>query len=214
MSSANYRASVQPRDSFNIEAELVRRNEFSRREVGLNHPDNHSFIRLNDDGDIEIFAAPGVGIVISATGRSISLFGDSVRMFTKEDGLRWNNYHFNYSAYDYSQPTLVKIDHRSINSPQNHASYYLEKLEEITQKEKSKTITIQGERGYGVQLESNKINYSSGISTEGLSVDQISLIENVLKEYPQEYIIEFISFLKQGYSFSQAQQKMEEKNNA
>lgn len=214
MSSENYRASVQPRDSFNIESELVRRNEFSRREVGLNHPDNHSFIRLNDDGDIEIFAAPGVGIVISATSRSISLFGDSVRMFTKENGLRWNNYIFNYSAYDYSQPTLVKVDYRSINSPQNHASYYLEKLDEITQKEKAKSITIQGDRGYGVQLESNKLEYSSIISTEGLSADQISLVENVLKEYPQEYIIDFISLLKQGYTFSQAQQKMEEKNSA
>lgn len=216
MSSESYRASIQSRDSFNIEAELVRRNEFSRREVGLNHPDNHSFIRLNDDGDIEIFAAPGVGIVISATSRSISLFGDSVRIFSKENGLRWNNYIFNYSAHDYSQPTLIKIDYRSINSPQNHAQYYLEKLNEIRQEDRAKSITIQGERGFGVQTQTqaDSIDYSSRISTEGLTAEQVALIENVLKEYPQEYVVNFVQLLKQGYTFSQAQQKMEEKNSA
>lgn len=55
--------------NFSIADELKRRNQFSRREVGLNHPDNDAFIRLNDDGDIEIFAAPGVGMVISATSK-------------------------------------------------------------------------------------------------------------------------------------------------
>jgi hypothetical protein len=210
MGSKNYGASIQRSDKFNIEAELNKRNEFSRREVGLNHPDNHSFLRLNDDGDIEIFAAPGVGIVISASGRSISLFADSIRMFTKDDGLRWNNYNFNYSAYDYSQPTLVKIDYKSINSPQNNASYYLSKLDKITQKDNINTITIQGERGFGSQIEDKRINYSSEISLDGLTPEQITLVENVLKEYPKEYIIKVVDLLKQGYTFAQAQQKAEE----
>lgn len=210
MDPRSYAASVQRLDKFNVEAELNKRHEFSRREVGLNHPDNHSFLRLNDDGDIEIFAAPGVGIVISATGRSISLFADHIRMFTKEDGLRWNNYNFNYSAYDYSQPTLVKIDYKSINSPQNNASYYLSRLNQITQEDRAKSITIQGERGFGTQIKDSAIQYSSEISVEGLTSEQITLVESVLKEYPKEYIIKVVDLLKQGYTFTQAQQKAEE----
>ena len=81
-----------------VEYELTKRKQFSEREVGFNHPDNESFLRLNDHGDIEIFAAPGVGIVISGKSKSISFFGDSIRMYCKEDGLRWNSYNFNYSA--------------------------------------------------------------------------------------------------------------------
>jgi len=214
MGSKNYAASVQGSDRFNVEAEISKRNEFSRREVGLNHPDNNSFLRLNDDGDIEIFAAPGVGIIISAVGRSISLFADHIRFFTKDDGLRWNNYNFNYSAYDYSQPTLVKIDYKSIHAAQNHASYYLSRLDEINKEDRAKSITIQGERGFGRQIQDTRLNYTSDISVDGLTPEQVSLVENVLKEYSKEYVINVISLLKQGYSFAQARQKAEETQGA
>ena len=43
---------------FPVEKELTKRKKFSEREVGFTHPDNNSFLRLNDQGDIEIFAAP------------------------------------------------------------------------------------------------------------------------------------------------------------
>lgn len=205
-----FQAINQPSDRFYVESELTRRSEFSRREVGLNHPDTPAFIKLNDDGDIEIFAAPGIGIVISAVGNSISLFADNIRMFSKEEGLRWNNYNFNYSAVDYSEPTLVKIDYKSIHSPQNHAQYYLSKLEEISEKDKEKAITIQGEKGFGVQQPRVDSNYSSQISLDGLNQEQITLVENVLKEYPKDYVIKIIDLLKQGYSFSQAQEKVKE----
>ena len=60
------------RQSFNEITELKKRKEFSTREVGINHPDNKAFIRINDSGEIEIFAAPGIGIVISPSTRAIS----------------------------------------------------------------------------------------------------------------------------------------------
>ena len=210
MSSQQYESSIQPSDRFHVEAELNRRNEFSQREVGLNHPDTPAFIKLNDDGDIEIFAAPGIGIVISAVGNSISLFADNVRMFTKDDGLRWNNYNFNHSAIDYSQPTLVKIDYKSIHSPQNHAEYYLSKLDEILEKDRLKTLTIQGEKGFASQQVKSETNYSSEISLDGLTLDQVILVENILKEYSKDHIIKVINLLKKGYSFSQAQEKVKE----
>lgn len=205
----------QPNNSFKPENEIGRRNEFSKREVGLNHPDTNSFLRLTDEGDIEIFAAPGIGIIISAVGRSISLFADNIRIFSKEDGLKWNNYHFNFSATDYSEPTLLKIDYQSIHSPQNNAEHYLARLTEISQKQSSKPITISGDFGFSAQNPQQNSGQKSlfGLPTDGLSEDQITFVDSILKEYSQEYATTIINLLKAGYTFSQAQEKANEKHN-
>ncbi len=213
MGSKNYGASIQRSDKFNIEAELNKRNEFSRREVGLNHPDNHSFLRLNDDGDIEIFAAPGVGMVISGASKSISLFADKIKFFCSENGLRWNNFNFNYSAIDYSQPTLVQIDHKSIHSAQNDAHHYLAKLKNLEESEKQKTITIESDYGFATKEPQINQNYSSQISTEGLSEDQILLVQNILTEHTPEYIEYMVDLIKEGYTFAQARDKADEIKN-
>ena len=59
-------------------SEINKRKTFSQREVGLNHPDNPGFIRLTDSGDIEIFAAPGVGLVINGTTKTVSIFAENI----------------------------------------------------------------------------------------------------------------------------------------
>ena len=83
---------------------LNKRNQFSRREVGMNHPDMFSFMKLADNGDIEIMAAPGVGIIISAVTRSVTILADTLKIYTTEDdGIRWNNYSFNYAASDFTE---------------------------------------------------------------------------------------------------------------
>ena len=97
--------------------EIGKRKAFSTREVGLTHPDNSSFIRLTDAGDIEIFAAPGVGLVISGSTRMISIFADTIRFHSKEDGLKWNSMDFNYVADNFSEPTFIKSNNESIKEP-------------------------------------------------------------------------------------------------
>ena len=77
--ATSYPGDIEPEKNFPVSDELKRRNEFSKREVGLNHPDNSSFIRLNDDGDIEIFAAPGVGMIISGDSKTIKNTQSSFR---------------------------------------------------------------------------------------------------------------------------------------
>jgi hypothetical protein len=213
MIMTSYPSDVEPEKNFPISDELKRRNEFSKREVGLNHPDNSSFIRLNDDGDIEIFAAPGVGIVISGANRSISLFADKVRFFCSENGLRWNNFNFNYSAIDYSQPTLVQIDHKSIHNAQNDAYHYLAKLKNIEESEKQKTITIESDYGFASKEPEITQSYSSLIPTEGLSEDQILLVQNILAEHTPDYIEYMVGLIKEGYTFAQAKSKADEIKN-
>lgn len=204
---------ISKNTDFSISDELNRRTEFSRREVGFNHPDNNSFLRLNDDGDIEIFATPGIGMVISASGRSISLFADKIKFFCSENGLRWNNFNFNYSATDYSQPTLVKVDTKTINSAQNGAEHYLAKLKNLEEKDSQLPITIKGDYGFSSDELNNDQKYDSLIPTEGLSEQEIMLVQNILKEHSREYIEYLVALIKNGYTFAQAKSKADEVKN-
>ena len=197
--SINYQEKTYP-----IAAEIEKRNEFSEREVGLTHPDVSSFLRLNDSGDIEIFAAPGVGIIISAKARSISLFGDSVKMFTKEDGLRWNSYKFNYSASTYVEPTLVKINPKFVHTAQNNVDHYLTSIDQYEQEETQKPITILGDYGYTVQetvLEQKNI---SEYFVDNLNEEQIKLIEIYKSSLSSDQLKYMIDLLKKGTDFESA----------
>lgn len=82
---------------------------FGDREVGLNHPDVKSFVRLKDNGDVEIMANEGLGIVLRPAKNSILLYADHVQIMTKEqDGLKWNDLSFNSKATAYNEPTFIK----------------------------------------------------------------------------------------------------------
>ena len=183
------------------------RKEFSDREVGLTHPDISSFIRLNDNGDIEIFAAPGVGMIISSSSRSISFFGNFVKFFTKDDGLRWNTYKFNISSYDYSQPTLVKINKKEMNSAQEGVYHYLNLVDKLDQEENNNPVTITGNYTLG---EVNQIEYQELQSNEDysdLSYEDVALLEVYATDYSRDHLDLIIKFLREGLNFSQAHQR-------
>jgi len=204
---ANLRSRQEQDDKIFVERELEKRKEFSDREVGISHPDLSSFIRLNDRGDIEIFARPGVGIVISARSKSISFFADSVRFFTKEDGLRWNNYNFNYSASTYSEPTLVKINPKSIHSAQNGISHYLEMISSLEAEESQKPITIDA--GYGFQSEQilPEQKNKSELDLSGLSIEQVGLIQAYSSSYSNQHISLIVKYIQEGLTFDQAHER-------
>lgn len=192
--------------AFPVEVELNKRKEFSDREVGITHPDLSSFIRLNDQGDIEIFAAPGVGIIISSRSKSISLFGDSVRLMTKEDGLRWNSYNFNYAASNYIEPTLIKINKDSIHSAINGIHHFLSNLSSV-QEESVNSVTISPEYIFGGDAQIPNQNSSLSDDFQGLNEEQIALVEAYSSSYSQAHISLIIKYIKDGYEFQQAHQK-------
>ena len=194
-------------NSVDADVELKKRKEFSDREVGITHPDLQSFIRLNDQGDIEIFASPGVGIIISSRSKSISIFGDSIRFFTKDDGLRWNSYNFNYAASNYIEPTLVKVNPKTIHSANNKVSYYLDLLKTYEDKEDQTPITISGEYGFNPDDDVPSQTLMPESDMTGLTTEQIGLIEAYSTDYPKEHIDLIIKFLKEGLNFSQAQER-------
>lgn len=84
-------------------------DQFSATEVGVTHPLNSSFVRIRDNGDIEIMAVDGLGITMNVSRRNMTIIADEIKFLTKEtSGLRWNNFAFNPNANNFSQPTLTQ----------------------------------------------------------------------------------------------------------
>lgn len=128
--------------------EINRRKTFSSREVGITHPDNSSFIRLTDSGDIEIFAAPGVGLVINGSTRTVSIFADSIKFHAKDDGLHWNSKQFNSSATVFAEPALLSAGLSYANPGFKNADYYINNIEQLDKEDAQQVVTIQGDYDY------------------------------------------------------------------
>jgi len=162
--------------------ELNRRKNFSQREVGLTHPDNPSFVRLTDSGDIEIFSAPGVGIVINGSTKTISLFADNIKFYTKEDGLKWNSMEFNHSATLFSEPALVSANDKSYNPAFLNMDHYIKNLDLIDKEDSQQAVTINGTYGYKQTTETDVVP---------VNVLENSLLDN---DFTKEDIIKLDSF--------------------
>jgi hypothetical protein len=84
---------------------------FGLREVGLNHPDVDGFIRIRDNGDIEIVVGEGCGIILNAKKRSVTIVADEVKFITNAgNAIRWNEKRFNYQGNSFTQPALVDVE--------------------------------------------------------------------------------------------------------
>lgn len=107
---------------------LKEQNSFNEREVGITHPDNDSFIRIRDGGDIEIGAGQDAAMVFSPRSNSITIFADHVKFVTRHDnGIRVNDLALNESATHFDQPTFLEIDDTQEGYDVYHGvDYYLD----------------------------------------------------------------------------------------
>lgn len=113
-----------------VRENLNRQDRYGNREVGVTHPDNNSFIRLRDDGSVEIFAGEEVSIVLNPISRTVTINADCVKFHTRtEGGLRWNKIAFNERAVGFSEPTFIAVeDTLDIKSVYRGVDYYTDGL--------------------------------------------------------------------------------------
>lgn len=194
---------------FNEALEIKRRTEFSHREVGLTHPDNNAFLRITDNGSIEVFAAPGIGLIINPNTRSISFYADSIKFFSKEDdGLRWNEKSFNPAADVYNEPSLIKTGDFSNNPAYHRVNFYLNNIQEFEQNQANNPITIMGK--YGLRTQDNEQVILN--DTSGFSAEQIALIEAFSQDHTQEEVEILKRFISSGYSYEESLEKINQKD--
>jgi hypothetical protein len=88
-------------------------------EVGVTHPTMPAFIRLKDNGDVEIVACEGCSIILHPAKRSITFVADSIKFLTKGgmQGMTWNGMAFNENANTFNEPTLVPVQDDDAYSP-------------------------------------------------------------------------------------------------
>jgi hypothetical protein len=199
-------------NDFQLSSEMRRRHEFSESEVGLTHPDLSSFIRLNDEGDIEVFAEPGVGFIINGASRTITFFADTIKFNCKDDGLKWNNYTFNSSSTTYIEPTLVKTNVDRVHPAVYNISHYLDAVKKIEEQESYQPVTIEGDFSFG-QIE-DKISYNTALSNVGnnstLSEEEVNLINNYSLSNTANRVDRLLELINSGATFFQAQQRVTE----
>lgn len=199
-------------DLFDEAYEIKRRKQYSHREVGLNHPDNHGFVKIGDDGTIEIFAAPGVGIMINPNTRAVSIFADQVKIYSKEDdGLRWNSMSFNPASNAYNEPALIKTNVFANNPAYYNSVQYLDNLEELEEEDNTNIVTIDGK--YGLRGLESPIKDNLKIDNEKVLSEAImSLVNSFATKNSAEDVSSLIKYLKLGYSFSDSVQKVKNKD--
>jgi hypothetical protein len=98
------------RQTFNTPLEAIdNQDRFSKRESGLKHPDiENLFVRLRDNGDLELVAGEGLAIIMHPRNRSITFIADHINFITQSDeGLRWNHVSFNSRAVSFHEPTFI-----------------------------------------------------------------------------------------------------------
>lgn len=89
--------------------QLAREESFGEREVGINHPDNSSFIKVADNGVIEISAGVGLSIILNPMNRSVTFVADSVKFLIRDkDSFKVNDLMLNLQATKYSEPTFIE----------------------------------------------------------------------------------------------------------
>lgn len=107
---------------------LDEQDKYGLNEVGITHPDVSSFIRIRDDGNIEI-SAGDVAIVLNPNKGSITLVADTVKFMTKTNGLRWNRSSFNEDATNFNEPTfLVENTENNRSSAYRDVEYFLDDI--------------------------------------------------------------------------------------
>ncbi len=191
---------------FNEGIELKKRKEFSNREVGITHPDHKGFIRITDSGEIEIFAAPGVGLIINPNTRSIAFVADSIKFFCRDDdGLRWNDKSFNPASDVYNEPALLKTNDFLNNPAYYRSSYYLNNLNQFEQSSKQTPITIMGEYGLGLKSGSDAPLMPA---PNKLTLEQLTLIDAYSKTHTESEVTLVKDLMLNGYSFQQAVDKV------
>lgn len=75
-------------------------------EIALKHPNSNATVKLSDDGCIDLFAGPQLGIRIDPNTNSVNIFGDNLNFFGKQvqvkskaNGFVWNGRAFNPQLY-------------------------------------------------------------------------------------------------------------------
>jgi hypothetical protein len=80
---------------------------FSTTELGFRHPFTGSYIRVGDDGSIQITVGDSGRTGITLDENGITIFGDKITILSGPNGFSWNGKDFNPCSDRVDEPTLI-----------------------------------------------------------------------------------------------------------
>jgi len=133
-------------------------SNFAGREVGITHPDVPGFIRIKNNGDIELVAGEGVAIIMSPQNGSITFVADSVNFMTRPNGFKWNHVAFNDRATTFTEPTFI------FNEPKLNAYDMHEGIEFFSGEliKGSQKVVVQDSEGNEISFDDYVKQYPEG----------------------------------------------------
>ena len=113
-------------DRTEIIRQLSIEDRFSLDEVGLTHPNTNAYVKLCNDGSVEIYAGNDTGVFMNPNTKTITFMADKVKFITNnENGICWNDKELNSQATSFTEPALVPIESRPENGAYRDFSNYI-----------------------------------------------------------------------------------------
>lgn len=90
---------------YNVNQEYNDQFKYQAKEVGLNHPTQEAFVKLKDNGDVQIIADSNTGINLNNEHKTINLYGRGININSevldiKTEHLLLNGYKLNPLLYE------------------------------------------------------------------------------------------------------------------
>jgi hypothetical protein len=104
--------------------------KIKQTEIALKHPDTGAIVKLTDDGFIDVFAGPQLGVRVDPNTSSINLFGDSVNVIANQFNVRTKPYGFNWNGRVFN-PALYSGDDQGVMTQAKQKVRYSEGMVEI-----------------------------------------------------------------------------------
>lgn len=101
-----------------------------QKEVALKHNDSGAIVKLSDDGFIDVFAGPQLGIRIDPNTNSVNLFGDTVNVIANNFNVRTKPYGFNWNGRVFN-PNLYSGEDKSVMTTTTNKMRYSEGMIDI-----------------------------------------------------------------------------------
>lgn len=103
---------------------MAEQDSYYSDDVGLTHPINGSFIRINRQGEI-IIHVQGMDIHMNASHRRVTFHAKNIKILAKS--IFWNKTMFSPNAFSFKDPLLQPVDQaqqgfRATNNRQNPLS--------------------------------------------------------------------------------------------
>lgn len=119
-------------DVISPESRQHKDRKIKAREVGLKHRGTGAVVRLNDNGTIDAFAGPHLGIRMDPRSNSINLIGDTVNIASDRLNIKTRHYGFSWNGKLFDPNTLRDGDSMMDRDTRSyHSSNLMELVESL-----------------------------------------------------------------------------------